>query len=241
MEVTAEDLLAYVAAVVAHPSYTRRFRESLRTPGVRVPLSLDARLWRQAVEVGREVVWLHTFGESFIDAGAGRPDAVPLLPEAERPREVQAIPADAPHMPDDIDYDAATHTLILGEDTLFGPAGRIRPVSPQVWAYTVGGVPVIRRWFDYRRRAPRQRKRTSPLDDINPARWTAEFDDELFALLNVLGRCVALEPRQSDLLDRICAGPLISVPDLHREGVFPVPGHLGRPPRRPRQHRLPGL
>jgi hypothetical protein len=33
----------------------------------------------------------------------------------------------------------------------------------------------------------------------------------LLNLLNVLGRLVALEPRQADLLDRIVAGPLVAV------------------------------
>jgi hypothetical protein len=30
-------------------------------------------------------------------------------------------------------------------------------------------------------------------------------------LLNVLGRLIALEPRQADLLDRIVAGPLVAI------------------------------
>ncbi|WP_410817177.1 hypothetical protein [Micromonospora sp. 050-3] len=42
--------------------------------------------------------------------------------------------------------------------------------------------------------------------------------------LAVLGGCVAAEPRQLDLLDRICAGRLISVADLAAGGVLPVQG-----------------
>jgi len=33
-------------------------------------------------------------------------------------------------------------------------------------------------------------------------------------VLNVLGRLVALEPAQADLLERICAGPTILAEDL---------------------------
>jgi len=32
----------------------------------------------------------------------------------------------------------------------------------------------------------------------------------LLNLLNVLGRLVALQPAQADLLDRICAGPILT-------------------------------
>ncbi len=39
-------------------------------------------------------------------------------------------------------------------------------------------------------------------------------------VLHVLGRLVALEPRQADLLRRICDGPLLSADDLRANGAF---------------------
>ena len=33
----AEDLMAYIAAVAAHPAYTARFQDDLSTPGLRIP------------------------------------------------------------------------------------------------------------------------------------------------------------------------------------------------------------
>jgi hypothetical protein len=63
MQLNAEDLLAYIAAIVAHPIYTRRFRDKLTTPGIRVPISADAELWQEAIAIGSEVLWLHTYGE----------------------------------------------------------------------------------------------------------------------------------------------------------------------------------
>jgi hypothetical protein len=96
-------------------------------------------------------------------------------------------------MPDKIKYTAATNTLIVGEDTPIARAGRIEQVPPAVWEYTVGGgVPVVRKWFSYRQQNRCQKKGALALDDINPTRWTAQFDDELLALLNVLGRCALL-------------------------------------------------
>ena len=60
--VTVEDMVAYVAAVVAHPAFVARFTDELTTPGVRVPITSDPVLWARAVELGRQVVWLHTYG-----------------------------------------------------------------------------------------------------------------------------------------------------------------------------------
>lgn len=219
--VSAEDFLAYVAGTVAHPGFTSRFREQLRTPGIRVPITMDRKLWQQAVKLGQEVVWLHTFGERFADESAGRRPGPP--------REFHAlyeepIPSGEGDLPDGYVYDPDTETLHLG-------VGTIRPVSPQVWNYRVGNMAVVTKWLDYRQPRPRHRKVTSPLDEINATRWTSDFDDELLELLEVLRRCVALEPAQAELLDRICAGPVVTVQDLEREGVFPVSPSARKPPK----------
>ena len=92
----------------------------------------------------------------------------------------------------------------------------------QVWEYEVSGMEVVKKWFDYRRKDPSGR-RSSPLDDLNPGHWPATFTTGPLELLNVLGRCVDLEPEQADLLARICQAPLISVADLGQAGVLPVP------------------
>ena len=65
------------------------------------------------------------------------------------------------------------------------------------------------------------RRPPSPLGDIQPAGWPAEYTAELLNVLHVLGRLVALEPRQADLLARLCAGPL--VPAAALAGLAPSP------------------
>lgn len=45
--VTAQDLLAYIAGTVAHPAYTSTFQEELSTPGIRVPITADYGLFTQ--------------------------------------------------------------------------------------------------------------------------------------------------------------------------------------------------
>jgi hypothetical protein len=95
-------------------------------------------------------------------------------------------------------------------------------VTSAMWAYAVSGKPVLRQWFSYRRRDRTRpiigdRRRPSPLDAVQPDHWLPDYTTDLLDLLHVLGRLVALEPRQADLLDRLCAGPLLAAEDLREE------------------------
>lgn len=207
--VSAEDLMAYIAAVAAHPAYTERFEADLKRPGLRIPMTADAALFAEAAALGREVIWLHTFGERFADPAAGRPAAPPRLPDERKPDYSRegAIPSDPERMPDTLEYDPALRRLWVG-------SGFIDNVPPEVWNYEVSGKNVLRQWFSYRKKNRERpqigdRRKPSPLGDIQPDRWLPEYTTELINLLNVLGRLVGLEPRQADLLTRICEGPLI--------------------------------
>ncbi len=106
--VAAEDLFAYIAAVAAHPAYTARFAPDLVQPGLRIPITSDPALFAEAAALGREVIWLHTFGERFAAPAEGRPATPPRLPEGERPTvpESGAIPSSAEAVPETITYDA---------------------------------------------------------------------------------------------------------------------------------------
>jgi hypothetical protein len=211
---TPEDFLAYAAAATSHPGYTKRFAAELKTPGIRLPLTADAHLWAEAVSLGREVLWLHTYGERSTDPTHERAPGAPKLPPDRRPKVIETIPDTAEEMPDSISYDEATLTLHVG-------SGQIRPVCPEAWAYETSGMRILRKWFGYRKKDPAGR-RSSPLDDINAKRWPARYTTELLELLNVLEMCVTLEPRQAELLERICDGPLITMSDLRQEKVLPV-------------------
>lgn len=218
---SAEDFLAYVAGVSAHHAYTARFATELKTPGVRIPLTADARLWSEAVSLGRQVVWLHTYGERFSDATCGRVPGAPKLPPDRRPKVIATIPDSPEDMPDSISYDADTRILHVG-------SGQVGPVSPEAWAYETSGMKIIRKWFGYRKKDPAGR-RSSPLDGINAEHWPARYTTELLELLNVLEMCVDIEQRQADVLMQICDGPLITVTELWRENVFPVPANARKP------------
>ena len=67
--VPPEDMLAYCYALLAAPSYTTRFREELEDPGPARAGHGRRRSLRAALALGRELIWLHTFGERFVPPG----------------------------------------------------------------------------------------------------------------------------------------------------------------------------
>ena len=226
-DVTAADVFAYIAALLAHHAFTARFKADLIQPGLRVPLTADAALFAEAVALGREVVWLHCYGERFADPSAGRPKGAPRLPEGERPRipEDGDIPGVPEPLPDTMTYDPGKQKLRVG-------AGVVANVTPAMWAYEVSGKNVLRQWFGYRRRDRTKpiigdRRPPSPLDDIKPDHWPAEYTSDLLDLLNVLGRLIKLEPAQADLLARVCAGPLLTLAALREAGAIPAAADNG--------------
>ena len=68
-DVTPEDLLAYSYALMASPEYVRRFWDELTIPGPRLPITKDAALFGRAAELGRRLLWLHTYGERLVPPG----------------------------------------------------------------------------------------------------------------------------------------------------------------------------
>ena len=80
-------------------------------------------------------------------------------------------------------------------------------------------------WFSSRRRDRSRpvigdRRPPSALGRIQPDGWLAEYTTELMNVLHVLGRLVALEPRQAALLSRICDGRVICADVLRAHGAF---------------------
>jgi hypothetical protein len=221
VEVSGLDLLCYVAAVVSHPGYTARFAEQLETPSVRVPITADAEVFNRAVELGRDVVWASTYGQRCADPAIGRPRDDVSLPPDQRPMSLDGIPHTPESMPTAVEHssddpDAET------DDVLLVGGSRFQPVPAAVWRYDVGGKPVLRQWFAYRKREPGERV-TSPLDLIVADRWSHEDTVELRELLSVLRRLTDLAPAQAELLDQVCTGPLITVDELTLARVLPVP------------------
>ena len=211
--VTPEDVLAYVYGALAHPGFTARFDAELETRDLRVPITQDATLFEQVRAIGARLLWLHTYGERFVPEGEqhGR------VPSGAA-RCTRMVPLDADGYPDSFTYTAATRTLHVGD-------GAFAPVAPDVYTFEVSGLKVVQSWLKYRMKTGAGRK-SSPLDDIRPARWTSAFTTELLELLWVLEATVALYPEQERLLKAVVEGACFQASDLP-----PVPDDRRKAPR----------
>lgn len=193
--VGAEDIAAYLYAVLAHPGYTARFHEELENREVRVPVTLDKELFAAAVAIGRRLIYLHSYGERFVQ-GQTWPHG--------RARCTKAIATES--LPDKFSYDETTQILHIGD-------GLFKPVAPAVWEFEVSGLKVVQSWLGYRMKN-RKGKKSSPLDDITPASWPPEFTSELLRLLHLLEETLEIYPQQTVLLEQIVEGLLLNADQL---------------------------
>jgi hypothetical protein len=193
--VGAEDIAAYLYAVLAHPGYTTRFHGELENREVRVPITLDKKLFAEAISIGRRLIYLHSYGDRFTQ-GQTWPHG--------RARCTKAIPTES--LPEKFSYDEATQTLNVGD-------GLFKPVALAVWEFEVSGFKVVQSWLGYRMKI-RKGKKSSPLDDIVPTSWPPEFTSELLRLLHLLEETLEIYPQQTALLEQIIQGTLLNADQL---------------------------
>lgn len=207
------ELVYYLAGVTGHPGYVRTFDTELQQAGIRVPLTSDAELWSRAVQLGKYVVWLHTYGE--------RGEPLPGMTRVtDKPTDgLYSMPVYEKSMGGAMPEKKPTFTL--GEDDIHGEiafgASRWSNIKKAVFDYTVGGQQTIGLWAKYRLKKPIGRK-SSPLDDIVQQSWPSEWTTEFKELLCVLTHLVHLEPAQEKLLADILAGDLIPREEFISEG-----------------------
>lgn len=214
-EVTAEAFLAYVAAVTAHAAAARSGAQVL------VPLTASPDRWAEAVELGEQLLWVHTFGERCCDPQRGRPAGGVRMPGGRRPLVRRAVPAAPSGFPDVLEYDGEGAALLVGE-------GRIAPVPSTAWEFRSDGARVLPDWFARRCPDPGAAE-PGTLEAIRLASWPREWTSELVALATVLALAAELQPLQRALLSAICSGPLVTAGELTRAGVLPAPPHCRRP------------
>ena len=212
---TAEDLFAYCYAILAGTDYTTRFSAQLRTPGARIPLTSDKELFNALVRHGRRLISLHTHGKRL---------AEDFPSESASPPRWSREPSTPPASARDYSYDPDRQALQVGDGELLG-------VPPEAWDFEVSGMPVMRKWLGYRtaKGAGRSASSTSPLDQIRPTRWYAEWSAELVQLVSTLATTASLMDEGASLLDDILASRLIAATDVPQ----PSPAHR-RVPTAPR-------
>jgi predicted helicase len=202
---TPEDIAAYVYALLSVSHYQERFAEELKTPGPRVPITADPKLWQEAVTTGRYLLWLHTYAERFQDASIKQGKHILPVPGISWAQPVTQMPQTA----SDTSYDPTTLLLKVGNGCVTG-------VRNDVWAYCVSGMPVMKKWLGYRtiKGAGRAASSSNPLDRIRPTSWPDEWNDELLDLIRVLTLTMDKQQELASLLDKICSGTLIATSDL---------------------------
>jgi hypothetical protein len=211
-KVTPEDFLAYVYGVLAQPAFTTRHAKELETRELHLPLTKDVALFTKVRDIGARLLWLHTYGERFVPKGRQRGQVPPGAAKC-----IKAVPGEPDGYPESFDYNDATRKLRVGE-------GEFHPVSPEVFEFEVSGLKVVQSWLRYRMRKGAGKK-SSPLDDIRPERWTSRFTTELLELLWVLEATVAGYPEQEKLLEAVIDGPCFRADEFP-----PVPDAMRKPP-----------
>jgi predicted helicase len=212
LQVTPEDFLAYVYGVLAHPGFTSRFMGELETRELRVPITRNAKLFLKCRDAGARLIWLHTYGERFVPEGKHRGQ----VPRG-MARCVKAIPGDHESYPESFVFDATMQTLHVGQ-------GEFAPVAREVFEFEVSGLKVLQSWLKYRMRKGAGKK-SSPLDDIRPERWTGDFTSELLELVWVLEATIAEYREQEELLGAVLADSCVGV-----EALPAVPPGMRKPP-----------
>lgn len=207
------DLVYYLAALTGHPGYVRTFDEPLQQAGIRVPLTADPELWERAVQLGKQVVWLHTCGER----GEPLPDMKYLhqIPEGADyvlPTPTvdmgKTMPEKKPSFsPDPVNSLSKEQDSPVTGTVSFGRS-RCENVEKPVFDYTIGGNQVLGLWTKYRLKKPGVRS-SSPLDYIVQREWPPAWSEEYERLLYTLTHLVHLEPAQEKLLDEVLAGEQI--------------------------------
>ncbi len=163
-------------------------------------MTKDGATFAEAAKLGRKLIWLHTYAERFRGTDCG--DEVPQG-NATTIKGVSSAPA---HYPAEYSYDHTKGEVVVGD-------GRFGPIAPEVWEFEVSGLKVVQSWLGYRMKK-RAGKKSSPLDDIRPERWTARMSDELLELLWVLEATLAMEPELEKVLDEVVVGPSFAAADL---------------------------
>lgn len=207
------DLVYYLAALTGHPGYVRTFDEPLQQAGIRVPLTADPALWERAVQLGKQVVWLHTYGERGEPLPGMKclhqlPEGADYVLPTPTVDMGKAMPEKKPSFsPDPVDSLSEEENNPIMGTVSFGRA-RCENVEKRVFDYTVGGNQVLGLWAKYRLKKPVVR-RSSSLNDIVQREWPEAWSEEYERLLYTLTHLVHLEPAQENLLDEVLAGEQI--------------------------------
>ena len=210
--ISAEEVVAYIYALLGTGAYSKQFSDELATSAPRVPFTSDADLFGEVATFGKDLLWWATFGDRFRPVDA-KGKTVKRLPPGTA-KNTKSVPGTTEGYPEAFSYDSETHTIYVGK-------GEFGPIDAQVWEFEVSGLKVVQSWLGYRMRK-RSGKKSSELDNIRPDSWT--FSVEFVELLSVIEHFVAATTVAGELLLRVLKDTLID------STTFPAPTDAERKP-----------
>ncbi|CAM3293800.1 type ISP restriction/modification enzyme [Deinococcus saxicola] len=158
----AGQVFYHTLAVLSAPAYRQEHAEYLAEDWPRVPLPASRAVLAQSADLGRRVAEL-------LDPQA-RPELPGVVGRLVRAGTQEEAPQDLLTVGPKPRYDAARETYALS-DTL-----ELAGVPERVWAFTLGGYPVLKNWVEYRK------GRMLTLDD---AEWLEGIVRRVTALLEL--------------------------------------------------------
>ena len=218
-DITAEDLFAYVYAILGGQSYTRIFWDELENPGAHVPIAKDAQLFKKASERGKEIIWLHTYAQRFRNKQQNRNGKVP--------KGVAKVLAAITEYPNEFSYNHESKELHIGD-------GRIAPIESEVWSYEISGLKVLQSWLGYRMKKPKGRK-SSKLDEIRPQHWSPDMTTTLISLVWILEATINMEPDLEGILQSVIKS------ECFRASELPKPSEAQKAPPKHSIEAIPSL
>jgi predicted helicase len=134
---TADQIFAYIYAVLYSPTYRSRYEELLKIDFPRIPLPPNPEAFKNLAALGQKLIDLH------------------LLKSPELEESAVHFPESGSDIVERVKYDEAAESVYINKKQHF--AG----ISPEVWQYRIGAYQVLEKYLKDRR------KRKLSLDEIN--------------------------------------------------------------------------
>ena len=203
-----EFVFYYAYAILGNSGYAKSFTEELLVPGLRVPITKNAEVFKHGVELGKRLIRIHTFAERLPS------DDFDLHGKA---RCISPLSPEAPCYPVNFTHNSAENVILAhlenGEKVTF-----IGGVSIEVWGFSVSGQKPIQSWLSYRKKRSPSR-RSSILDTVRNARWESAFTKEFLRVLHIVEMSLAFAPRLDAFLRQVLDGPMFQAMDFQQPTV----------------------
>jgi len=122
-----EDVFSYVYALLHSPTYRQRYAEFLKIDFPRIPMTCNKALFKALVGQGAELVSLH------------------LMESPQLENLITRFPVSGSQVVEGVRYEDNARRVYINSEQYF------EGVPPEVWAFTIGGYQVCRKWLKDRK------------------------------------------------------------------------------------------